>query len=90
MGHSVADMTTPTPNPEDAERGIVWLEPILVNRKTAAELLGVSEDLLIAEQRIGRLKGKTTTINKRTGRSTGKALYSVAELRRWAEGLEDA
>lgn len=65
-------------------------QPILVSRATAAELLGVSEDLLIAEQHAGRLKAKTTTINKRTGKATGKALYAIAELQRWAESLPDA
>lgn len=65
-------------------------QPILVNRETAAEMLGVSPEYLYSEQRAGRLKAKTTTINERTGQATGKTLYAVSELERWAESLKDA
>lgn len=66
------------------------LKPILVDRVTAAEMLGISVDLLRAEQAAGRIRAKNTTIDPKTGRATGKTLYAVADLEAWADGLEDA
>jgi hypothetical protein len=67
----------------------VMCRPIAVDRPTAAQMLGVSEATLRTEQRTGRLRAKTTTINS-DGRVTGKVLYLVKELERWVETLDDA
>lgn len=61
--------------------------PILVDRKTAAELLGISVDMLRGEQAAGRIKARNTHIDPESGRATGKTLYRVADLEAWAEGL---
>lgn len=75
--------------PATPTSGVVWIRPIMVDRPTAAQMLGVSEDTLRTAQRTGRLRGKTTTVNP-DGRVTGKVLYLVSELERWADSLDDA
>ena len=63
---------------------------ISVNRRQAADLLGVSIDVIKAAQASGALRAKNTKIDPNTGRPVGVTLYSVAELERWFESLEDA
>lgn len=79
------DITPDGPSP-----GVVWIRPILVDRPTAGLMLGVSEAKIRDEQRAGRLRAKTTHIQASSGRVTGKALYLVSELERWAQSLDDA
>jgi hypothetical protein len=63
--------------------------PILVDRKTAAQMLGISIEMVKLEQAAGRLKAKNTRINDK-GRATGKTLYAVADLQAWADSLRSA
>lgn len=65
-------------------------DPIMVDRATAAKMLGVSVDFIKAEQAAGRIRAKNTKIDRRTGRAVGKTLYAVAELHAWADALDDA
>ena len=61
---------------------IVRIEPIMVDLKTAAHLVGCSVSLLRAESRAGRLEFR----NRGT---SDKPRWSVlvSELNRWANGL---
>lgn len=65
------------------------LPRIAVNRKEAAEMLGVSEATLRRAKADGHLRAKRTSKDA-DGNPTGKELYSVAELTAWFEGLADA
>lgn len=64
-------------------------EPIALNRKEAAALLGVSVDVLKDAQRAGSLRAKNTAFDA-NGRPTGRTLYSLDDLRAWFDGLGDA
>lgn len=65
------------------------IQPIAVDRPTAAQMLGVSESKIREAQRAGLLRAKTTNIAP-DGRVTGKVLYRVADLEAWFDSLEDA
>lgn len=62
---------------------------ISLNRREAAEMLGVSVDVLKAAQNAGALKAKNTKFDKK-GRPVGRTLYALEDLRAWFEGLGDA
>lgn len=64
-------------------------EPIAVNRKEAAALLGVSVDTLKAAQSAGALRAKNTKFDS-AGRPVGVTLYSLDDLRAWFDGLDAA
>lgn len=66
------------------------IQPIAVTRAQAAEMLGVSPDLIKQAQNAGALKAKNTVIDAKTGRAVGKTLYSVEALREWFDSLPDA
>lgn len=63
---------------------------IALNRRQAAEALGVSVDVIKAAQHAGQLRAKNTAIHPKTGRAVGVTLYDPVELRRWFESLGDA
>lgn len=62
---------------------------IAFNRREAADLLGVSVDVLKAAQAAGRLKAKNTKLDEK-GRPVGRTLYALEDLRAWFDGLSDA
>lgn len=65
------------------------IQPIAVDRPTAAQMLGISEAKIREAQRAGLLRAKTTTVSP-DGRVTGKVLYRVTDLEAWFDSLEDA
>ena len=65
------------------------LPRIAVTRREAAQMLGVSEDVIRRAKGRGDLKAKKTSRGD-DGEGRGKELYAVADLQAWFEGLADA
>lgn len=65
-------------------------QPIALNRKQAAELLGVSVDVLKDAQRRGQLIARNTSVDPETGKAHGITLYAYADLVAWFESLDVA
>ncbi len=61
---------------------------ICVNRKKAAELLGVSVDFIKKQEEERKLRSRNTSFKE--GRPVGVALYAYDELVAWFESLEIA
>ncbi|WP_183092931.1 helix-turn-helix domain-containing protein [Nocardioides stalactiti] len=64
------------------------LPRIAVTRKEAAQMLGVSIDVVKRARDEGRLHPKA--VSHRSDGQVTKELYSVAELEQWFSELEDA
>lgn len=64
------------------------LPRISVTRREAAEMLGVSPDVIKAARDAGSLHPKAVSVRK-DGQVT-KELYRVSELQEWFDGLVDA
>lgn len=57
---------------------IIACEPLLVGRKDAAALLGISERALIAAENCGKIGPQPTKL------AGNRVLYNYAELKSWA------
>lgn len=64
--------------------------PIALNRRQAAELLGVSVDTIKKAQASGALRARNTRVDPETGKARGTTLYAYADLVAWFEQLEPA